>query len=139
MLTMDVTAAEVSLYATWSRRAAAWLVDAALVGVAIVAAALASDVAETIAILVVPAAYATLCNGGRSGQTAGKRLLGLSVRHEASLGRLGYPAAFVRWLVALILWSLMLLPGVLHAFWPLWDEKRRALHDRAAGSVVVRL
>src|SRR5262245_14805250 len=104
MLTVDATAAEISLYATWSRRAAAWLVDATLVGLTIAAAARISDVAETVAILLLPAAYATFCNGGRNGQTAGKWLLGLSVRHETSLGRLGYPAAFVRWLVTLILW-----------------------------------
>ena len=139
MLTMDASAAEVSLYATWSRRAAAWLVDTVLVVVVIAAAARISDVVETVTILFLPAAYATVCHGGRSGQTAGKWLLGLSVRHEASLGRLGYPAALGRWLVALLLWVLFLLPGVLDALWPLWDEKRRALHDRAAGSVVVRL
>ena len=142
---MDVTAAsaptevELSLYASWSRRAGAWLVDATLLGLVTIAAARVSEAAAVLAILVLPAAYATFCNGGRNGQTVGKWVLNVSVRNAASLGRLGYGAAFVRWTATVVLRVLLFLPGVLDALSPLWDRRRQAWHDKAAGSVVVLL
>ena len=59
------------------------------------------------------------------------------MRDERTFGPLGYPSAFVRWRVTLVLW-IVFVPGVLDALSPLWNERRRAWHDRAAGSIVVR-
>ncbi len=134
--------------ASWGRRFGAWLIDAALIGgVWILLGSLLSDgetvtTADTVltfTILLFPVVYATVCHG-RSGRTVGKRVVGISVRCATSLERLGYRRAFVRWLVTLIFWIPLVLPGLLDAFWPLWDkdEKRQAWHDKVVNSTVIR-
>jgi uncharacterized RDD family membrane protein YckC len=142
---MDVTTAsapsavEISLYATWSMRVGAWLIDAALIVVAMTVVAAVSDSLGVAATLVLAPAYVTVCHGSRSGQTIGKRALGISVRDATSLGRIGYGRALVRWLVTFLFWSLLLVPGLLDALAPLWDRRRQAWHDKAVGTVVIRL
>ena len=143
-LDMDVTAAsaptatELSLYASWSARFGAWLIDGMLMLVAVVAMSAVSETAGGLAVFLLPPVYATVCHGGRSGQSVGKRIVGISVRDASSLGRIGYGPAFGRWLVTALLWVLV-LPGLLDALWPLRDSKRQAWHDKAIHSVVIRL
>jgi uncharacterized RDD family membrane protein YckC len=81
--------------------------------------------------------YFIVGHGGQSGQTLGKRLLGIAVRNERGRS-IGYDAAAVRWLAAV---ALGLLP-------PIWlldglaaarDERGRSWHDRVARSVVIRV
>lgn len=63
--------------------------------------------------------------------------LGTSI---AFLVVLGFEAEGAAQLAALVVvWLLSAAPGVLDALSPLWNARRRAWHDRAAGSVVVRL
>lgn len=74
--------------------------------------------------------------GGGEGQTPGKRLLGIVVVDTASGRPIGYERALVRCVVLL----LMVLPcclGLLSVVSARTD-RHRGLHDRAAGSVVVR-
>lgn len=127
-------------YASWGRRFAAWSIDAVLIVVLATAPSLAVPGYFALgALLVVPPVYVVGFTGGPRGQTPGKRLLGIAVRHRESLGRLGYGAAFARWLVTAVLWWLFVVPALIDALWPLFDRENRALHDRAAGSVVIRL
>ncbi len=76
-------------------------------------------------------------HGGQSGQTLGKRLLGIAVRNERGRS-IGYDGAAVRWLAS---FALALLP-------PIWlfdglaavrDERGRSWHDRVARSVVIQV
>lgn len=89
--------------------------------------------------------YGTLLCGSPRGQTVGMRAVGLrAVRDEAATGTLGYGRSLVRALVEGVFRLLELFFFLLGVVWlldmvfPLWDGKRQTLHDKVAGSVVVR-
>ena len=79
------------------------------------------------------AIYFTLLDGGPSGQTLGKKALGIRVISLKEGGSIGYGRGFVRWLVQNFL-SWIFLLGYL---WMLWDKEKQCWQDKAAGSVVV--
>ena len=79
--------------------------------------------------------------------TPGKLLLGLRVRRRDVAGPLPWGTVLLRWLGQSWPSFLSLVPvlGLLVGFyptlddlWPLWDGKRQALHDKVAGTNVVR-
>jgi uncharacterized RDD family membrane protein YckC len=76
------------------------------------------------------------------GATPGKLLLGIGVRLRERPGRLPLGAVLLRqviWAIGNIPGlSFMGLVGLLDALWPLWDDKRQALHDKLAKTQVVR-
>ena len=72
-------------------------------------------------------------------QTVGKRVLGIAVRAQSSGQPIGFGRALGRWFIYVALFYVMVIPGLLNALSPLWNVKRQAWHDRAVGSVVVRL
>jgi uncharacterized RDD family membrane protein YckC len=134
-------------YASWRRRAAALTIDAVLLWVAVCLmwaglGAWASEEPLTylsfLPLLTFPA-YSTVAHGSRGGRTVGNASLGIAVRDARTYGPLGYGRAFGRWLVTLVLWVLLIAPGVLDALSPLWHDRRRAWHDLAAGSIVIRI
>ena len=69
-------------------------------------------------------------------QTPGKMALGISVRRAAQPGPLPVGTALMRRLVPLAGQFVPFL-SLLDGLWPLWDDKRQALHDKAAGTQVV--
>lgn len=79
-----------------------------------------------------PIGYFTLC-WWSSGQTLGGLLFGVVVRTR-SAARLGVMRAFLRASAGLLLAALW-LPGMIAI---LIDPRRRALHDRVFGTVVLR-
>lgn len=70
---------------------------------------------------------------GATGQTIGKKVLGISVRREADGNVLGFGMAFVRKL-AHFLDSVSCYIGYL---WPLWDEKKQTFADKVCSTVVI--
>jgi len=79
--------------------------------------------------------------------TPGKLLLGLRVRLRERPGQLGWDTILRRWVAQFGPNLLSLLPflglvsGVypwVDGLWPLWDERRQALHDKFAKTNVVR-
>ena len=72
---------------------------------------------------------------GTTGQTIGKKVLGISLRREADGTTLGMGMAFVRKL-AHIVDSIACYLGWL---WPLWDSKRQTLADKICSTVVIRV
>jgi uncharacterized RDD family membrane protein YckC len=74
---------------------------------------------------------------GRTGQTPGDAALGIRVVDlTGGTGEaIGYVRALARWLVSYFSAAVLLL-GYL---WMLWDKENQTWHDKAAGSVVVRL
>jgi uncharacterized RDD family membrane protein YckC len=78
-------------------------------------------------------AYFTLLEGGRDGQTLGKKAAGIRVIDLGTGGPLGYGRAFVRWLGR---WVSLLVFG-LGYLWMLWDPEKQTWHDKMAGSIVV--
>jgi uncharacterized RDD family membrane protein YckC len=139
-------------YASWGRRFAAYLADSAIVvlvavipiGLIVLVAenedtvATAATIAAIAFVVVFPAAYHTVLVG-RSGQTLGKRMLGIAVRDEDREEEpIGYGRAFGRWLLAYVLWSLCYVPGLVDSLRPLWDDRNQTWHDSATRSIVVR-
>lgn len=70
---------------------------------------------------------------GSTGQTIGKKVVGISVRREADGNVLGFGMAFVRKL-AHFLDSVSCYVGWL---WPLWDAKKQTFADKVCSTVVI--
>lgn len=81
--------------------------------------------------------------GPNNGQTPGKQALGITVvREDGQPWNFG--TAFLREFVikgllfgtvgSFFLW----IPTLLDGLWPLWDERKQALHDKLATSYVVK-
>jgi uncharacterized RDD family membrane protein YckC len=75
------------------------------------------------------------------GTTVGKRLVGAWVVTADSWSKVSLGAAFVRAVVfdvipaiPIVGWFWFLLDNL----WLLWDERRQCLHDKAAGTIVVK-
>ena len=146
-------------YASWGQRFAAILVDGFILAIpffaAIVIAVLLAagsdpaqdeDISDAWAIaifagwamsIVAPIVYYTVLHGRPRGQTVGKRLLGIRVVGE-DFNPIGYGRAFGRVLISTVFWFLCYVPGIVDVLWPLWDEKKQALHDKVVNTVVVR-
>jgi uncharacterized RDD family membrane protein YckC len=116
------------------RRLGAALVDGLLLGV--VERILQAIVGRTLGAalgLAVGISYFAYLEGGPSGQTIGKRALGIRVVDFPSSGPIGFSRGvlryFARWLSAIVFF--------LGYFWMLWDPEKQTWHDKIAGSVVV--
>ncbi|MFE0580772.1 RDD family protein [Streptomyces sp. NPDC058874] len=70
---------------------------------------------------------------GTTGQSIGKKIVGISLHREADGATLGFGMAFVRKL-AHFLDSITCYLGWL---WPLWDEKKQTFADKVCSTVVV--
>ncbi len=89
--------------------------------------------------------YGTLLCGAPRGQTVGMMAVRVRVVREGSGDRLGYRRALGR--AALegflrlvnFIFTLLGLVWALDMLFPLWDDRRQTLHDKAVGSVVVRV
>jgi len=78
-------------------------------------------------------AYYTYFEGSASGQTVGKRALGIRVIDFRSGGSIGHGRAFIRWISRI----LSAIPCLLGYFWMLWDREKQTWHDKLSTSVVV--
>ncbi|MGW6422363.1 RDD family protein [Nocardia sp. NPDC055053] len=81
---------------------------------------------------------------GRTGQSLGKKCVGIAVLAEATGWPLGVSSALVRWGTQLTIHVvgnhlLLGIPGLLNSLWPLWDSNNQTWHDKAVQSVVVRI
>ena len=72
---------------------------------------------------------------GKTGQTIGKKVLGISLHREADGSTLGFGMAFVRKL-AHFLDSIACYIGWL---WPLWDNKNQTFADKVCNTVVIKV
>ena len=71
---------------------------------------------------------------GSTGQTPGKRIVGIRLLREADGSSLGFGLAFGR----RILHGLDAVPCFLGFLWPLWDEKHQTWADKMCHTVVIR-
>lgn len=84
----------------------------------------------------------------RFGATPGKMALRISVRERERSGPLPVAVAVRRYLITLFVGAVGFVPGLLNTvaallrmidlLWPAWDGNRQALHDKIAGTNVVR-
>ncbi|WP_221347818.1 RDD family protein [Streptomyces beigongshangae] len=130
-------------YAHWGQRFLATLVDGLVLMVAylplVVGAAIGNDSAAAILglitfVAIVGVAIWMLVQEGRTGQTIGKKALGIRLLRESDGQPLGVGMAFVRRL-AHFLDSIACYLGWL---WPLWDSKKQTFADKVCSSVVVK-
>jgi uncharacterized RDD family membrane protein YckC len=72
---------------------------------------------------------------GKSGQTLGKKAMGVKVVKLETGVHPDYVGAFLREVVGKILSSIVFGLGYL---WAVWDDKKQTWHDKIAGTIVVR-
>ena len=132
--------------AGWWQRVGALLLDSLIIGIPayIVALVITSHSAGGSSVLVTELVvgigellYFAILDG--NSQSVGKRALGIAVRSEATGQPIGFGAALARWLIWVVLWWILYIPGLLDALSPLWDSKNQAWHDHAVGSLVVQV
>jgi uncharacterized RDD family membrane protein YckC len=115
------------------RRFAALFVDGLLVGVVTIVLGVALKGVGYLLAIVVDVIYFGYFEGSPSGQTPGKRALGIRVLDFRTGGSIGHGRAvlrfFARWLSQLVFY--------LGYFWMLWDREKQTWHDKIAGDVVV--
>jgi uncharacterized RDD family membrane protein YckC len=117
----------------WRRFAAAF-VDGLVLAIpnAIFIAALDYATANVLSLLV-GISYFTYFEGGPTGQTLGKRALGIRVIDFKGGGPIGYGRGLLRY-IARFLSAIVFFLGY---FWMLWDPEKQTWQDKIAGTVVV--
>lgn len=124
-------------YAGWWSRALALMVDwFALSTVFFVVPDDASDAVWFVVLFAFPLAYFAGFHTYNKGRTIGKALFGIAVRLDEG-GPIDLPRAVARGFVQGLLW-VTVIGGIVDSLAPVGDSRNRALHDRAAGTVVVR-
>jgi uncharacterized RDD family membrane protein YckC len=73
----------------------------------------------------------------RSGATPGKKLVGISVRLRERAGPPPMKAILVRTVCYFMGIALLGAISLLDVLWPLWDNKKQAIHDKVATTNVV--
>jgi uncharacterized RDD family membrane protein YckC len=132
--------------ASWGQRLVAIVIDELFIYIvtfcAVYALGLRRSFAGAMVSLVMAAVYYAVLNGSEVGQTFGKRAMGIQVRDVGGAGgTIGMRRAGLRF-VTVGLFRIIPFFGLftlLDGLWPLWDRQRQALHDKIAGSVVVRV
>jgi uncharacterized RDD family membrane protein YckC len=116
------------------RRFVAALLDGIIVGVvgSIIGQILGGGNGAEGIVLLLGIAYYTYLEGS-SGQTLGKKALGIRVIDLGGGGSIGYGRAFIRYIGRYVS-GIVLLLGYL---WMIWDKEKQTWHDKFANSVVV--
>ncbi len=83
--------------------------------------------------IVIGVTYFGFFEGSASGQTIGKRALGIRVIDYGTGGPLGFGRGVVRYFARI----LSSIPCLLGYFWMLWDREKQTWHDKLASDVVV--
>ena len=73
---------------------------------------------------------------GSTGQTLGKKALGIKVVKVGTNKNPDYVGAFLREVVGKFISGLILFLGY---FWVIWDDKKQGWHDKIAGTVVIKV
>jgi uncharacterized RDD family membrane protein YckC len=119
--------------ASFGRRFVAALIDGILLGILSgVISAINRNLGSAIGTLL-SLAYFTYLEGSPSGQTVGKKAMGIRVIDFSGGGSIGHGRAFVRWIGRFVS-AIVCLLGY---FWMLWDKEKQTWHDKFANAVVV--
>jgi uncharacterized RDD family membrane protein YckC len=119
--------------ASFWRRFAAFFIDSLVLGIVsgILQAIFGRDSGNGLGTLIA-LIYFTYFEGS-SGQTVGKKALGVRVIDFSGGGTIGYGRAFIR-TIGRFVSAIVLLLGYL---WMIWDKEKQTWHDKFANSVVV--
>ncbi|MFF4043761.1 RDD family protein [Streptomyces sp. NPDC001816] len=125
-------------YANWGQRFLARLLDSLLYAVPYgiaVAGAKNAPILSIIGFIALIGLFVwQIIMEGKTGQTVGKKALGIRTLKEETGQPLGGGMAFVRQLAHI----LDGLPCYLGYLWPAWDAKRQTFADKVCGSIVIR-
>jgi uncharacterized RDD family membrane protein YckC len=127
--------------ATWPVRVGAFLIDAIIYGVPYgIGSAMSQNGSTGLALVFYLIAlgiwvYNRLIQQGQTGQSWGKKALGLKLISADTGQNVGVGKAFLRELTHL----LDSLPCYLGYLWPLWDEKKQTFADKINNTYVVKL
>jgi len=144
-------------FASWGRRVVAAIIDAVVVGLPtllLLAAFGLYDYSETnsdglssrrwsmspggaLVTLGIGALYYGILIGLR-GQTVGKMVMHIRVCDLTNGSTIGLGRGLARWAIQLPLALPCGIGTLLDVLWPLWDERKQAIHDKVARSVVIR-
>ena len=120
--------------ASFGRRLVAAIIDGIIVGVVgAVVGLIARNELGGLLSLALGVAYYGWLEGSASGQTVGKRMLGIRVYDLRQGGPIGTSRAIGRYFARI----LSAIPCLLGYFWMLWDTEKQTWHDKLVGSVVV--
>jgi YD repeat-containing protein len=121
-------------YATWGQRASAALIDGAVFVPAAVALALSPAIGLVLMLTAAVLSLWQMCVvQGRTGQTIGKRRVGIVLVEESTSAPIGTRRAAYR-LLGHVIDAGLLGVGYL---WPLWDTKHQTFADQLSNTVVV--
>lgn len=135
--------------ASWGSRAGAFLIDGVILSVPFfvlvfgVFAFAAADSAAGLGFIpmtilwgLISIVYKPVMEGMK-GATLGKMAVGIKVVIAETGAQCDYARAFLRWFVGTII-NFVPFGSLVDNLWPLWDERNQTLHDKAAGTLVVR-
>ncbi len=139
--TASPTEAAVGPRASFGKRLLAIILDGVLLSIVnfivgfIFGAALGESGGALASVLsiVIAIAYFGILEGGETGQTLGKRALGIRVIDFNAGGPIGVGRAIIRYLARI----LSTIPLFLGYFWMLWDDQSQTWHDKLSTAVVV--
>ena len=116
------------------RRFAAWFLDGLLIGVinAILVLVTDQNIGSLLAFVIGLVYYAGL-EGSRTGQTLGKKALGIRVIDADNAGPIGFGRGVIRYFGRII----STIPLFLGYFWMLWDRESQCWQDKIANDYVV--
>ena len=119
--------------ASFGRRLVAAIIDGILLGVVGAIFYAISRTLGYVVQLLLTIAYLTYLEGSPSGQTVGKKAMGIRVIDFRTGGSIGYGRAFIRWIGRYV----SAIACLLGYFWMLWDKEKQTWHDKFANDVVV--
>ncbi len=119
--------------ASFGRRLVAAIIDGILIGVVGAVFYAISRTLGYVIQLLLTIAYLTYLEGSPSGQTVGKKAMGIRVIDFRTGGSIGYGRAFIRWIGRYV----SAIACLLGYFWMLWDKEKQTWHDKFANDVVV--
>lgn len=133
--TTAVEPAASEIVSGWWRRVGAHVLDWVVISIVL---AMVSDAGvPALAFLPLAILYFAGLHAAAAGQTIGKLVSGIAVRRSDGTP-VDLPRALWRATLQTVLWFTV-VGGVADSLWPLWERRHRALHDLAAGTVVVRV
>ena len=120
--------------ASFGLRLVAAIIDGVIIGVAelILATIITPQVGYGLG-LVGGLFYAGYLEGSPSGQTIGKKVMGIRVIDFSAGGPIGFGRGVVRYLGKIV----SSIPCGLGYLWMLWDKEKQCWHDKIATTVVV--
>jgi uncharacterized RDD family membrane protein YckC len=129
----DATSGRTGPRASFALRLVALLIDGVILGIASVVLRGVLGLFGSLLTLLLGLAYYAYFEGSPSGQTVGKRVMGIRVIRFEDGAPLGQNGAIVRALMKYVSG----IPCALGYLWMLWDPQSQTWHDKVAASVVV--